>query len=289
MHNKRGFTLIELLVVISIISFLSSIVLASLNTAREKGRLAAAMQFNAQLVHSNARIGWWNFDDNTFNDSSGSGLSGIGSNVTFSSDTYSKSGKSISLNGNGYISILSSGNFDFGTTTSFTLSAWIKTSDPTHRRILSKGHWGFSPGYVMQVTNDTNCTLGSVYVGINNVYVCFGNKNLADNKWHHVAATFDRQNQKITTFIDGLVAQPSHMNTDASTCAKIVSDHVDISSCNSNASAGNTVPLCIGAGADCTQEPFKGLVDEPMILQDILTISNAQKMFADGLKTHPQL
>ncbi len=38
MQKKKGFTLIELLVVISIISFLSSIVLASLNTARAKAR-----------------------------------------------------------------------------------------------------------------------------------------------------------------------------------------------------------------------------------------------------------
>ncbi len=58
-NKKRGFTLIELLVVIAIIGILSSVVLASLNTARAKGANAAVksnlnnMRAQAELQYDN--------------------------------------------------------------------------------------------------------------------------------------------------------------------------------------------------------------------------------------------
>jgi general secretion pathway protein G len=49
MKNNRGFTLIELLVVIAIIGILSSVVLASLNSARTKSRDAKRLSDIKQL------------------------------------------------------------------------------------------------------------------------------------------------------------------------------------------------------------------------------------------------
>ena len=50
--KSRGFTLVELLVVISIISFLSSVVLANLNTARAKARDAQRISDMHQLQNA---------------------------------------------------------------------------------------------------------------------------------------------------------------------------------------------------------------------------------------------
>ena len=52
---KRGFTLIELLVVIAIIGILASVVLASLNTARDKGT-NAAIQSDVTNMRAQAEI-----------------------------------------------------------------------------------------------------------------------------------------------------------------------------------------------------------------------------------------
>ncbi len=64
----RGFTLIELLVVIAIIGILSSVVLASLNTARHKGN-DAAVKTNLDGVRTQAAL-YYDNNGNTYGASS---------------------------------------------------------------------------------------------------------------------------------------------------------------------------------------------------------------------------
>ncbi len=68
-NRSRGFTLIELLVVIAIIGILSSVVLASLNTARNKGN-DAAVQSNLESIRVEAEL-FYGATDNTYGSTAG--------------------------------------------------------------------------------------------------------------------------------------------------------------------------------------------------------------------------
>ena len=93
MNKQKGFTLIELLVVIAIIGILSSVVLASLNTARSKGKDASA---KGSLSAARASSELY-YNDGTTTGGNNSYGSGAGATQTYTSTSVAPTPASTSV------------------------------------------------------------------------------------------------------------------------------------------------------------------------------------------------
>jgi len=124
--KTKGFTLIELLVVIAIIGILSSVVLASLNSARNKGADAAA---KSNLNNARAQAELFYDSNNNSYDTVCTAATGIVNNVTAASNAVTATAScadlvtawaaEIQLNGGGFYCADSRG---VATTSSATFS-----------------------------------------------------------------------------------------------------------------------------------------------------------------------
>ena len=129
MKTNKGFTLIELLVVIAIIGILSSVVLASLTTARSKGQ-AAAIQ--AQLSNMRAQAELYYSNNNSYSTVDMTSL-GSWSVVTGHTDTVSDA--ALVGNGTGALGSLLAGVIGSNSSAApkfwVTKTAWAVLATPT--------------------------------------------------------------------------------------------------------------------------------------------------------------
>jgi prepilin-type N-terminal cleavage/methylation domain-containing protein len=262
--RRKGFTLIELLVVISIITLLTSVVLASLNSARDKAKIGAGRHFSSSLYRAAAdqAIGMWEFDE--CGGTTASDLSGNGRTITFvgtptwPTNTPKLSGCAIGLNGSTQYGTISSTAFDRVGGNELAVSVWIKPSrlGGQYQGIVSNRLDGGTFNWILYL----HTTDGSVQLHGAAQYK--SNYIPPINTWTHIAAIVDA-NGNSTLYANGVVVQTL--------------SGYSFSSLSGTLNIGSTWP---------GGEPFQGSIDEVRIFSKTLTAMDVKHIYAEGIAKH---
>ncbi len=203
-----------------------------IDEARVYNRALSSNEVSQLYNFAPGPVGYWNFEEGTggtVNDTSGQANTGTWNGTGSPHWKSGKYGKAGNFNGSDdFVAVgdPSSEILDFGTTTDFTLSAWVKIpSAEDGDYILAKYSEGATAGYAMQVqSNHLRAFIrdgnGS---GTAEIVLLEGSTNIVDNQWHYVSATFDRDGN-LSILVDGKSdATPTSIATVTDTTSNSIS------------------------------------------------------------------
>jgi len=270
MENQKSFTLIELLIVISMIGFITTIVLVRVQDARERAGIASGLNFSHSLQNAIGvdAVGIWSFDEGV--GTLAYDVSGYSNHAVINGAQYTENtprgavgtgnGKyALSFEGSDYVEIENLAvNIEKGAYT--TVEFWMYWKGENSQMPIGwqqpyslwliDGCFGFNTGQ--------NNVLGVSWKGIS-------------GRWTHIAAVFYNGKpsvDNVSLYING-VAQ-------------------NIYECRgtTNASRRVTPKLHISGWAYGSGNQFDGFIDEVRIYSRSLSISQIRKDYVEGLSRH---
>jgi hypothetical protein len=213
---------------------------------------------NARADLTNGLLAYYPFNGNA-NDESGNGQNGTVFGATLTTDRFGKDASAYSFNGSdNYINLGNPPAFNFNS--NFTLSAWaLLTQTQANTYILGKYFYPQTNAYGLGTEANSglyafiqNKTLPPAAAEIRVA------KSLADGKWHHLVAVFDRQ-AAIRGYVDGQQVAITNSIT------------------NHTATLTNSFPLLIGKIS--SGQYFKGGIDDVRIYDRALAVADVRELY----------
>ncbi|MFH1232523.1 MAG: LamG domain-containing protein [Patescibacteria group bacterium] len=195
--------------VISIVGLLMSVIYSNINNVREKAKMTAGIQFEANVLHTigDALVSEWKFDQHNVPstgrtpDTSGYENTGALYGVVYK-DKEGYDGKGTYLfNGDSYIGI--KGFFpiiNFNGLNSFTESVWINTTKDSEIQTIIGWHSGIA--WAMGTIQLKNGIL-EFLLKTNAFNTVSSDNKIPINKWTHIVVVFDSPN--VLFYINGVL------------------------------------------------------------------------------------
>jgi hypothetical protein len=208
-------------------------------------------------------LGWWKLDETSGRqvaDSSGNANNGevVNGQPQWVSD--GKRGGALLFDGKGdFVQIANESKFDC--TAEVTVAAWIKVNsfDKEWQAIVTKGDsaWRIQRNQgqdsIEFACSGLKIPDGSPYGGL------YGEKNVNDGKWHHLAGVYD--GEKMVLYVDG---------------------EEDVSQPASGAIGNNDRPVDIGENAEMTGRLWNGLIDDVRVYNCSLGRAEVEALYNEG-------
>ena len=279
--QDRGFTLIELLVVVSIIGMLSSVVLAALQSARQKGQIGAALQFAATNYHAFGAdaLVMWNFNelptvlqnpqtilDLSINNVTGTLYGGAG----LVTDTPSGYGKAPTFSSGSYIDTGTGKNLSWS---NLTISFWIRPHDSTCSNgcVITRLYNLGGSSYLATIAyNAATAVLSYGYyngAAVPAVSASYQYGDIKANTWTHVALTISASTHQLALYINGKLVDTRSVESEYNYSALGKLDRIHVG--YNNATFG-----------------YAGDIDDYAIYNNSLLAGQIRELYANGLSRH---
>jgi hypothetical protein len=169
-----------------------------------------------------------------------------GTGTVRGAEGHAPGGKSSTFDGHGYVEFAPDDTVPWlkDRSSSFTLQCWFKTNvvqDKQMFLVFKGGAYGF---------NIVNGKLSATLTDEEQDGIAHGTTLVADGKWHHAAALYDRKAQRVTLYLDGKLDTPNGQPNASQNPGDLTPLGVSAAYASVSLAGGYGVPSFIGSLAD---------------------------------------